>query len=148
AVDLPAQTVTTTRAFDGRQYVLPYDHLVIGVGAVDDLARYPGIAEHTTRLKTFWDCFKARSHLLTMLELAEIEPDEEERRRLLTFVVAGGNYAGVEIACELADYLHLLARTDYRHVRLEEVRVVLVHGGERILPELGQRFPGLVRYAE
>jgi NADH:ubiquinone reductase (H+-translocating) len=147
AIDPAARTVTATRSLDGRQYVLPYDHLVIGVGVVDDLSRYPGIAEHTTRLKTFWDCFKARSHLFTMLELAEIEPEAEERRRLLTFVLAGGNYAGVEIACDLADFLRLMARTDYRQLRLEEARVVIVHGGEQILPELGKSFPGLVRYA-
>jgi NADH dehydrogenase len=147
-IDLEARTVTTTRALDGRSYPLQYDHLVIGIGAVDDLSRYPGIREHAMKLKTFWDCFKARNHLLSMLELAEIEPDPEERRRLLTFVIAGGNYAGIEIACDLMDYIRLLARTDYRHLRPEEVRVVVVHGGERILPELGKRFPGLVRYAE
>src|SRR5438105_4453761 len=46
AIDLRNQTVTTTRALDGRPYTLHYDHLVLGVGAVDDLSRYPGIAEH------------------------------------------------------------------------------------------------------
>jgi NADH dehydrogenase len=148
AIDVAAQTVTVSRALDDRPYVLPYDHLVIGVGAVDDLSRYPGIAEHTTRLKTFWDCCQARSHLLTMLELAEIETDPAERRRLLTFVIAGGNFAGIEVACDLADYFRLLARTDYRALRPEEIRVVVVHSGPRILPELGRRLSGLVSYAE
>lgn len=147
AIDSKGQTVTTRRLLDGREQTLPYDHLVIGVGAVDDLSRFAGLKEHSLRLKTFADCFQARSHLLSMLEMAEIEPDAEERRRLLTFVVAGGNYAGIEVACELADYFRLLARTDYPRLKVEEIRVVVVHGGDEILPELAKRFPGLVRYA-
>lgn len=146
-IDVAQQTVTTRRLLDGREQTLPYDHLVIGVGAVDDLSRFAGLAEHSLRLKTFADCFHARSHLLSVLEMAEIEPDETERRRLLTFVVAGGNYAGIEVACELADYFRLLARTDYPRLKVQEIRVVVVHGGDEILPELAKRFPSLVRYA-
>src|SRR5262249_46045825 len=116
AIDLGQQMVTTTRALDGRPYTLHYDHLVLGVGAVDDLSRYPGIAEHALQLKTFWDTFRARSHLLSMLEMAEIEPEAAERRRLLTVVIAGGNYAGVEIACDLAGFFHVMSRTDYRRL--------------------------------
>lgn len=148
AIDTKNRTITTTRALDGRPYTVEYDHLVLGVGAIDDLSRYPGIAEHTMKLKTFWDTFRARSHVLSMLEMAEIEPDPGERRRLMTVVIAGGNYAGIEIACDLADYFRLMARTDYRHLRPEEARVVVVHSGDGILPELEKRFPGLVRYAE
>ncbi len=148
AIDLKSRTVTTTRALDGRPYTLKYDHLVLGVGAVDDLSRYPGIAEHALQLKTFWDIFRARSHLVSMLEMAEIEPEPSERRRLLTVVIAGGNYAGVEAACDLAVWYRLMARTDYPRVQAEEARVVIVHSGDRILPELANRYPGLVRFAE
>lgn len=148
AIDLENRLVTTTRALDGRPYTLSYDHLVLGVGAVDDLSRYPGIAEHAHKLKTFWDVSRARSHLIGMLEMAEIEPEPGERRRLLTVVIAGGNYAGIEIACDIADYFRVMSRTDYRGLNPDEARVVIVHSGDAILPELGKRFAGLVRYAE
>ncbi|HEX5474610.1 MAG TPA: FAD-dependent oxidoreductase [Vicinamibacterales bacterium] len=148
AIDVDARTVTTSRALDGRQYILSYDHLVIAIGSVDDLSRYPGIAEHALRLKTFWDCFKVRSHFLSVLEMAEFEPDEAERRRLLTFVIVGGNFGGVEVAAELQDFLRIVTRKEYRRIRPEEVRVIVVHSGKRILPELEQRHPPLVRYAE
>lgn len=147
-VDFDAKTVTTSRALDGREYQVPYDQLVIALGSVDDLSRYPGLAEHAFKLKTYADCFAVRNHLLTMLELAEIEPDPVERRRLLTFVVAGGNYAGIEVASDLVDYVHLLAHREYPRLLLEEVRVIVVHSGAGILPELHTHQPKLVQWAQ
>jgi NADH:ubiquinone reductase (H+-translocating) len=148
SVDISKQRVHTRRALDGRAYSLPYDHLVVGVGSVEDFSRYAGIADHTFPLKTFADCYRLRNHLVSVLEMASIETNAEERRRLLTFVVAGGNYAGVEVACDLVDYFRFLSRTRYPELKFHEFRVVLVESGARILPELGKRVPYLVRYAE
>jgi NADH dehydrogenase len=148
SIDLEQRIVTTSRHLDGKRYHLPFDHLFLALGSVDDLSRYPGLAEHALKLKTYWDCFKVRNHLLAMLELAEIEPDEAERRRLLTFVVVGGNYGGIEVAAELEDFIRLLARNEYRRINPAEARVVVVHSGARILPELVSSHPKLVTYAE
>ena len=148
SVDINNQRVLTRRSFDGRTYTLPYDHLVVGVGSIEDFSRYAGIADHTFPLKTFSDCYRLRNHLLSVLEMASIETNLEERRRLLTFVVAGGNYAGIEVACDLVDYFRFLTRTRYPELKLQEFRVVLVEAGPRILPELGKRLPSLVHYAE
>jgi NADH dehydrogenase len=63
-------------------------------------------------------------------------------------VVAGGNYAGVEVACDLMDYFRLLARTKYPELNFADFRIVLLEIGPRILPELGSRHPRLVSYAE
>ena len=85
-----------------------------------------------------------RASVLAMLEAASVEPDPDRRKRMLTFVVAGGGCAGVETVGAIND----LARDSLRHhgrIDSREVRVVLIHGGRVILPELGQR---LVRYAE
>ncbi|HET7039974.1 MAG TPA: FAD-dependent oxidoreductase [Gemmatimonadales bacterium] len=148
AVDLERRVVTTARHLDGRRYELPFDHLFVALGSIDDLSRFPGIAEHALKLKTYWDCFKVRNHILAMLELAEIEPDPDERRRLLTFVVVGGGYGGIEVAAELHDYVRVLARRDYPGIDPAESRVIVVHGGARILPELVETHPRMVRYAE
>ncbi|MEJ6479849.1 FAD-dependent oxidoreductase [Nostoc punctiforme UO1] len=147
-IDIIKQVITTSRSLDGRQYEVSYDHLVISLGSVDDLSRYPGIAEHAMKLKSFNDCYKIRNHIIQMLELAEIETDTEERSRLLTFVVAGGNYGGIEVATELADHFRLLIKKEYRQIAPDEIKVIVIHSGERILSELVLRFPELVRYAE
>jgi NADH dehydrogenase len=148
SVDLQNQCVLTRSSIDGRTHSLQYDHLVVGVGSIEDLSRYAGIAEHTFPLKTFANCFRLRNHLLSTLEMAAIETDPDERRRLLTFVVAGGNYAGVEVACDLVDYFRLLTRRMYPELKFEEFRVVLLEMGSQILPELAGRHPHLVRTAE
>jgi NADH dehydrogenase len=148
SVDVRQKRVLTRRLLDGRAYILPYDHLVVGVGSIEDFSRYAGIADHTFPLKTFADCYRLRNHLLTVIEMAAIETNPEERRRLLTFVVAGGNYAGIEVACDLVDYFRFLARNRYPELKFEEFRVAVVEAGARILPELEKRHPSLVKYAE
>ena len=147
AIDVEKKEVRLNRALDGRPLTLAYDQLVLNLGSVDDLTRYRGVGEHTLRLKDYLDCVRVRNHLLTMLELAEAEPEPEERRRLLHFVIAGGNYAGVEVAAELAEFLRNLVRRDYPGLQLAETQITLVHSGDHILPELGRRFPHLSLYA-
>jgi NADH dehydrogenase len=147
-IDVAAKTVGYHRAGDGRPYEIAYDHLVVNVGSVDDLTRYRGVGEHAMRLKSYTDCLRVRNHLLAMLELADLESDPEERRRLLTFIVAGGNYAGIETAGELSEMLGDLTRREFARIRREECRIIVVHSGPHILPELGQRFPQHIVRAE
>ncbi len=146
-IDVAKKEVLLHRALDSAPLTLSYDHLVVNLGSVDDLTRYRGVGEHTLRLKDYFDCVRVRNHLLAMLEFAEAESDPVERRRLLHFVIAGGNYAGIEVAAELAEFLRSLLKTEYPGLTLEETHITVVHSGERILPELGRRFPRLSEYA-
>lgn len=148
AIDRANRKVTVSRTLDGRTFELRYDHLVLGLGADDDLKRFPGVAEHTFRLKHYADCFQLRSHLVSMLELAELESDPVERQRLLTFVVAGGNYAGVEVSSAIAHYLPTLIRTRFPGLKPEAAQVHLIVSGARVLPELDSQRPKLVDVAE
>jgi NADH:ubiquinone reductase (H+-translocating) len=148
AIDIAGRVVKTSRLLDGRQYALQFDHLVLALGSVDDLSRYAGVAEHALKLKTYWDCFRTRNHILSMLEMAELEQDSTERARLLTFVIAGGNFGGIEVATELHEFLLSLAGREYARIRREEVRVIVVHGTSRILPELQLHDEPLVSWAE
>jgi NADH dehydrogenase len=136
AIDLDARRVVTSRHLDGARFELAYDELVLAVGSAENLEAYPGLAEHAFRLKAYRDCLALKNHVLEMFELADIERDAEERRRLLTFFVAGGGYAGTEIAAELADFVRLLTAGEYPGIRRDECRVVLVHPDATILPEL------------
>lgn len=82
--------------------------------------------------------------VLHAMEEADNEPDAELRRRLLTFVVGGGGFSGVEVIAELNDFVRGAAR-HFRSIRQEDIQCVLVHSGERILPEIT---PGLAEYAQ
>ena len=78
-----------------------------------------------------------RNHIIDLFEHADMQSDPELRRALLTFVVAGGGFAGAETVAELNDFAYT-ARRYYPNVRPAEVRVVLVHHGSHIMPELSQ----------
>jgi NADH dehydrogenase len=94
--------------------------------------------------KTLLDAIRIRNHVIEMFERADREPDSSVRKCLLTFVVAGGGFAGVELAGALNDFGHgILA--DYPNLHSDELSVVLVHAGDRILPELSE---SLARYAQ
>lgn len=116
---------------------IPYDHLVIAVGSSMDLPRLPGVSEHSFPFKTLGDALSLRNHLIRVLESAEVEEDPQQKRALLTFVIAGGGYTGVEVAAEINDFVREAAKS-CRHVDPREVRVIL-QGGRRILPELTER---------
>ena len=94
--------------------------------------------------KSLIDAIRIRNHVIEMFERADRESDPEARKPLLTFVIAGGGFAGVELAGSLNDFARgILA--DYPNLRREDVRVVLVHARDRILPELSE---SLGRYAQ
>ena len=147
-IDLERREVVFSRALDGKQFSIRYDHLVLDLGSDMNLSLFPGAAEHTFRLKWFADILQTRHHIITMLELADIEEDPVEMERLLNFVVAGANYAGVEVASELVATLPEIARARFPRIPRDKIRVTLVHSGEKVLPELGQTLPRLQQYAD
>lgn len=140
AVDVDERVVQLRGASVER---VPYDHLVFALGSVPNYRDLPGMAEHAFTLKSLRDAVDLRNHVIAMLERADIETDPVERARQLTFVVAGGGFAGTETIAELFDLVHN-ARRYYPHLRPEELRFVLVHSRDRILPEIG---PELADYA-
>ncbi len=116
---------------------IAYDHLLVAVGNSTDLVSLPGMAEHAFPVKTIANAFALRSHLLGALEQAEVTSSAAERRKLLTFVVAGAGYTGVEVASEINDYMREAVRS-YPTLDEREVRVVLLQRSGRILPELSE----------
>ena len=117
---------------------LHYDHLVLALGSVPNYFGLPGMEEHAFSLKTLDDATRLRNHVIAQFEQADAESDFEERRRQLTFVVAGGGFAGTEMIAELFDLAHSVVRY-YPSIHREEMRFVLIHSRDRILPELGEK---------
>jgi NADH:ubiquinone reductase (H+-translocating) len=135
AIDLDHRGVSATARFGSTQCHLHYDHLVIALGNVTSFAGQPGLAEYALPFKYLGDALALRNRIIHTLEEADIEPDPDLRRALLTFVVAGGGFSGVEAVAELNDFVRAAAKS-FRHLRAEDIRVVLLHAGGLILPEL------------
>lgn len=135
AIDLGTRTVTLYGGAHSPAAMLEFDHLVLGLGSVPNFYGNPGMDEYAFTLKTLEDANRLRDHVLTQLELAESEPDPVHRRRLLSFVVAGGGFAGTEMIAELFDLVHSVRRL-FPNLNPDELRFVLVHSRDRILPEL------------
>src|SRR4030095_2127627 len=112
-----------------------FDHLVVALGNVTSFAGQPGLAEYALLFKYLGDALAVRNRLIHTLEEADIEQDPAVRRSLLTFVVAGGGFSGVEAVAELNDFVRAAARS-FRRVRPQGTRGVLLHAGGLILPEL------------
>jgi NADH dehydrogenase len=139
SIDLENKTVTTSPGFRPHAHVIPYDHLVLALGNVTDFQGLRGLPEHALPFKNLADALHLRSHLIRALEEAAIETEDPElRRQLLTFVVAGGGFSGVEVVAEVNDFVREIARS-YRGIDPGEIRVVLIHSQERILPEVSEK---------
>src|SRR5262249_28740557 len=94
-----------------------------------------GMASYALPLKTLGDALFLRNRIIARLEQAELQPERSHRRWLTTFVVVGGGFSGVETAGELADFLYARLRY-YRRISVDDLRIVLLHSGDRLLPEL------------
>ena len=119
-------------------HTLTYDHCVLALGARARLDLVPGLAEHGTPLKLIGDAMRVRNEVIANLERADHADDPALRRRLTGFVVVGGGFSGVEVAGEIHDFVHAAAPF-YPNVDPADLRVAVVHTGERLLPELSPR---------
>lgn len=114
---------------------VPYDHLVLAFGNRARLDLLPGMAEHALPLKTVGDALEIRNVVLRRIARIELETDVAKRESLGHFIVIGGGFSGVEVAGELVDCLGSIRRF-YPRVRATELRVTVLHDGDRLLPEL------------
>jgi len=121
-------------ASDGTPYDLPYDHLVVALGAATNEALIPGSAAAFS-FKRMADALLLRNHVIERFERADAAPEPELRRRSLTFVVIGGGLVGVELLGELTAFADDVLRY-YPRIRRDELRFHLFEAGPRTLPEL------------
>jgi NADH:ubiquinone reductase (H+-translocating) len=141
-VDVERRVVRVV-ASEGAVHELPYDHVVIALGAMTNVDLIPG-SEHARTFKTVADALMLRNHVIERLERADVETDAQRRRQLLTVVVIGGGLVGSELLGELTAFVHDELRY-YPRIRRDELRFRLFEAGDRLLPE---SMPFVAEYAE
>ena len=145
SIDLENKRVTLSPAFDNLPTILSYDHLVVTLGNVTDFRNMPGLHDHAFPFKNLGDALRLRDHLIHVLSEAAVTTDKSLRKQLLTFVVAGGGFSGIEVCAEINDFVRRTGKKNF-HIDPTEIRVVLVHSHDRILEhEMPER---LGRYAQ
>jgi NADH:ubiquinone reductase (H+-translocating) len=143
-VDLNARKIRCIHGIGDAVLELEYDHLLLALGSETNFFDNQGIREWAVTMKNVMDAALLRNRMVGLLEEAALEKDETARRELLTFVTAGGGFAGAETTGAVNDFLRETARF-YPALREDMIRVVVVHAGSYLLPELGEE---LGRYAE
>src|SRR6266481_2750358 len=135
SIDLEGRLVRVNAA--GESGALAYDQLVLALGAMTNRAMIPG-SEYAFTFKTLADALLLRNHVIERLERADVEPDPERKQRLLTFVIIGGGLVGVELFGELTAFVDGIAPL-YKNVNRDQVRFLLLQGGDRIMPEMNAK---------
>jgi len=125
----------TVESSAGNVSQLGYDVLVVAPGSVARTLPIPGLAEQGISFKTVAEAIYLRNHVLSRMDDASSTIDQELRRKLLTFLVVGGGYAGVEALAELADMSRYASRY-YENIEETDLRWVLVEAAGRIMPEV------------
>ena len=133
-IDLEAHAVDTA---DGR---IPYDRLVLAAGSVTNDYGIPGVREHALGMKYLAEAQEVRRRILTSFERADVLPDPEGRRRLLTFIVIGAGPVGVELSASMRDLFDHSLRGSYANIDIDrDPSITLLDAGERVLATMDER---------
>ncbi len=144
SIHLPSKQVTAVHGPELYAHQFHYDYLVMALGSTTNFFGLPGLEHRALTIKSLSDAIHLRNSLIDLLEHADSECAFASRPSLLTVVVAGAGFAGTETVASVNDFLRESVRF-YPHLTEDLIRVVLVHPGSVILPELG---PKLGEYAQ
>ncbi|MBV8818691.1 MAG: NAD(P)/FAD-dependent oxidoreductase, partial [Acidobacteriaceae bacterium] len=138
AVDLDADR----RVLKTEEFEIPYDVLVVATGSRNFYFGKSDWEQHAPGLKTIEEATQIRQRILFAFEAAERETDPVKRAEWLTFVVVGAGPTGVELAGALGEIAHDTLRHDFRSIRPEEARILLLDGSDHVLPSYPQDLAG------
>ncbi|HXV88852.1 MAG TPA: NAD(P)/FAD-dependent oxidoreductase [Nitrososphaeraceae archaeon] len=122
---------------DSRYHELKYDYLVLSLGSETNFFGMSDVADYAFTIKNIGDAVSIRNHVINMLEQADVEhQDFDLKKSLMTFVVVGGGFSGVETVGELNDFVRESIKYFYHNIEMSDIRIVLVNSSRRILPEV------------
>ena len=144
AIDLNLRRVHCVGGVADHELELEFDHLLLTLGSETNFFNMDGVRDWAVTMKNLADASLLRNRMVALLEEAVFHTDDEARRELLTFVTAGGGFSGTETTGAVNDFVRETVRY-YPQLSEQLIRVVVVHPGNFLLPELGEE---LGRYAE
>lgn len=121
------------------QHILKYDYLVIALGSENNFFKMVDIEKHSFTMKNIGDAITLRNHIINMLEQANLEEHNKElRKSLLTFVVVGGGFNGVETVGSINDFVRESIKNSYKNIYMTEVKIILVHTSDKLLEQIDE----------
>ncbi len=144
AIDLNLRRVHCVGGVADHELEFEFDHLLLTLGSETNFFNMDGVRDWAVTMKNLADASLLRNRMVALLEEAVFQTDDEARRELLTFVTAGGGFSGTETTGAVNDFVRETVRY-YPQLSEQLIRVVVVHPGNFLLPELGEE---LGRYAE
>src|SRR5271170_4228760 len=136
-VDLGSRSVDVKYPGAGDKKI-NFDYLVVAAGVQSSYFGHNEFAQYAPCLKTITDAQAIRSKILSAYELAESTDDEEERRRLMTFVLVGAGPTGVELAASIAQMATTTLRANFRRIDPTATSIYLLDGAKRVLPSFAE----------
>jgi len=136
-VDLSSRSVNVSYPTSGN-HKIAFDFLIIAAGMQPSYFGHDEFARYAPGLKNLSDAETIRTKILSAYELAELTDDESQRSRLMTFVLVGGGATGVELAASMAQMAAVTLRGNFRHIDPATTSIVLIEGGNRILPTFAE----------
>ncbi len=143
-IDMDKQIVHLSLDNRSQKNALRFDHLVLTTGSIPNFFGNQGIEKEAFTFKSLDDAILIRNQIIDMFERADIDPDRNRCQQMLTFVVAGGGFAGVELLGGINDFARGISFY-YPNVEPDDIRTVLVHSRDRILPELSEELGEFAR---
>jgi len=138
SIDPYGKTVILSGTSEKRGISLHYDYLVLALGSQTNFFGMDNLEQLAYSMKTLNDAVILRNRVIDMLEQADNETDPILKKSLLTFVIVGGGFAGIETAGELNDFL-LDARKYYPHIQRNDIRVIVLEALPSILPGFNEK---------
>lgn len=138
SIDLESKIVHVSHGKEHHHHELDYDHLVLSLGSITNFYGNKGLEDNALTMKSLGDAIYLRNHMISNLEEADFECCPKIREPLINYVVAGGGFAGVETIAGINDFLREALKF-YPNLTEDMLRIVLVHAGNTILPELSEK---------
>jgi NADH dehydrogenase len=132
-VDTQQQTVHLSDMLTSEDHDLSYDYLILATGSQENYFGHDEWKVLAPGLKSIEDAIEIRRRILLVFEAAELEPDPEKQRALLTFVLVGGGPTGVELAGAIAELARRSLAGEFRHINPQQAHIILVEGEPHIL---------------
>lgn len=139
SVDLDQQLVTIQRSFDNKVRTLEYDYLILALGGKSNFFKNHNLEKHSFPMKNIEDAIAVRNHVILMLEQAAQTGNCEFQRTLLTFVVVGAGFAGVETISAINQFVKRSISKSYPSINPKNINMILISSRERILPEINEK---------